>query len=125
MPTTIRNTDILFNDATTQSTAAIINTTNVLNATAGASAGAVGTYAFARRAADLAFGATVAGSNLNPTSAGYAIQDSSSAGAVASLTLGTALSGTWRAMGTNTATASNPCGGFPTISGATLYLRIS
>jgi hypothetical protein len=123
MPTTIRNTDILFNDATTQSTAAIINTTNVLNATAGASAGAVGTYAFARRAANLSFGATVAGSSLFPTSAAYQIVESGVT-AGAALSLGSALSGTWRAMGTNTDVASGGCA-YPQIYGATLYLRIS
>ena len=123
MPTTIRNTDILFNDATTQSTAAIINTTNILNATAGASAGAVGTYAFARRAANLSFGATVAGSSLFPTSAAYQIIESGVT-AGAALSLGSALSGTWRAMGTNTDVVSGGCG-YPQIYGATLYLRIS
>jgi hypothetical protein len=34
------------------------------------------------------------------------------------------LSGTWRAMGTNTNVAANGCG-FPQLLGATLYLRIS
>jgi hypothetical protein len=47
MPVTVRNTDILFNDGSTQSTAAgAVTTTAVLNATAAASVGAVGTYAF-------------------------------------------------------------------------------
>ena len=45
MPTTLRNTDILFNDGSTQSTAGQpTSTALVLSATASASAGAVGTY---------------------------------------------------------------------------------
>lgn len=78
MPVTLRNTDILFNDGTTQTTAAYgVTTYSVLNATAGASAGDVGTYAVRRSA----------------TSSGW-----SSGSTVSGSTVG-GLSGTWRAMG--------------------------
>ena len=62
MPVTLRNTDILFNDGSTQSTA--FNTTGVLNATAGASAGAVGTYGNAFRSSPLSVGTTYAAASL-------------------------------------------------------------
>jgi hypothetical protein len=90
MPTTLRNTDILFNDSTTQSTAAVVNTTTVLNATAGASVGSVGTYAFLY---DQNLGA---GSNRNAgsTVAGSALRYTNAEGT----TSGTP-SGTWRLMG--------------------------
>jgi hypothetical protein len=124
MPTTLRNTDILFNDSTTQSTAAtaasLVTTTNVLNATAGATAGAVGTYAFATRIsgnANVAFGGTLAGSNLGPVSASRFL----SAGGPYSFPAGSALAGTWRAMGTYTYATS----GCTIAFGATLWLRIS
>ena len=87
MPVTVRGTDILFNDGTTQSTAAgAPSTTQVLNATAAASVGAVGTYA---ELVDLAFtsrspGETVAGSGLRYTGGGIE---------------GSTPSGTWRLMG--------------------------
>jgi hypothetical protein len=129
MPTTLRNTDILFNDGTTQSTAAtaggLVTTANVLNATAGASAGAVGTYMFGRRvtSADLAFGSTVAGSDLRPQSANRSAITSPSS-TDSSFTDGPAQSGTWRAMGTYTSAIG--AGYVPvTGRGATLWLRIS
>lgn len=100
-------------------------TAQVLSATAGASAGAVGTYAFARLGTNLAFNATVAGSSLTPTSAAYSVYKGSSAGDTATLAVGTALSGTWRAMGTQTAVDSSPNFSDPIIYGATLFLRIS
>lgn len=117
------NIDISGN-ANTASTVTTITTAQVLNATAGASAGAVGTYVFARLGADLAFGATVAGSSLTPTSAAYSVYKGSAAGDTATLSVGAALSGTWRAMGTQTASASSGITD-PIIYGATLFLRIS
>jgi hypothetical protein len=95
MPTTLRNTDILFNDGTTQSTAA---------ATAASAVGTVGTYALAGlNSGSIATGGTVAGSslqfaNINPTISG-------------------ALSGTWRCMGFTDS--------FNLASRITLWLRIS
>jgi hypothetical protein len=81
MPTTLRNTDILFNDGTTQSTAGgAVNTTTVLNATAGASGNAVGSYAVC-----LDFSGSF---SINSTRAGSSV--------------GGGLSGTWRAMQTST-----------------------
>ena len=117
------NIDISGN-ANTASTVTTITTAQVLNATAGASAGAVGTYVFARLGANLAFGATVAGSSLTPTSAAYSVYKGSAAGDTATLSVGAALSGTWRAMGTQTASASSGSTD-PIIYGATLFLRIS
>jgi hypothetical protein len=72
------------------------STADVLNATAGASFGAVGTYALARRGvtASISPGTTVAGSQLGPASLSapdYGATGWSGAGA--------ALSGTWRVMG--------------------------
>ena len=101
MTITVGGTSITFNDATTQTTAAVSATTaNVLAATAAATAGAVGTYAFAgvsTAGTALAFGNTRAGSSLIPAGIGstnsgcfvYAIVSAS----------GSALSGTWRLMG--------------------------
>ena len=100
MPVTVRGTDILFNDGSTQNTAAITaNTTNVLNATAAASVGAVGTYAFLANATAFAGvyapGSTVAGSSLR-----YAGGNSQSNGTAGTNSIsGTAPAGTWRCMG--------------------------
>lgn len=123
MPTTLRNTDILFNDGTTLSTAAgAVTTASVLNATAGASAGAVGSYMFASSstASDVAFGSTRAGSALGPISAAYYVNTTS--GQIVGLNGGSAQAGTWRAMGTYDYTSSDP---YSTLFGATLWLRIS
>ena len=77
MPVTVRGGDILFNDGSTQSTAAgAVTTSAVLNATAGASGNAIGSYALT-----VDFGGSF---SINSTRAG-----SSVAGG---------LSGTWRAM---------------------------
>ena len=88
------------------------STADVLNATAGASFGAVGTYAFARRGVtgSISPGTTVAGSQLNAacvTAPSYGGTGWSSAGA--------ALSGTWRIMG----------GGGAGVDPLTVWLRIS
>lgn len=89
MPVTINGTSgITFNDGTTQST-------NVLNATAGASVGAVGTYAFLRYVVPISTtvnpGDTLAGSSL-----AYAAMATTSIGVPS---VGSAASGTWRLMG--------------------------
>lgn len=94
-------------------------TAQVLSATAGASAGAVGTYAFGRAGSNIGFGGTLAGSSIQPTAAPWA---SSSGVNSWSFPTGGALSGTWRAMGTQTAVISGGCGNY---QGATLWLRIS
>lgn len=83
-------------------------------------AGAVGTYVFAKRGtgtADVAFGSTIAGSSLVPTSAVTAVSVSGSATADAAA----ALSGTWRCMGQYDHVFAT--GG--TYNGATLWMRIS
>ena len=97
MAVTVGGTSITFNDATTQTTAAVNATTaNVLAATAGATAGAVGTYAFLRPAntTTYAAGSTLAGSSLRYNGALNAAE------AVVYITSdGTTVSGTWRCMG--------------------------
>lgn len=125
MAVTVSGTSITFNDATVQTTAGgAVNTTTVLAATAGASAGAVGTYCFARSAAgsNIAFGSTIAGSSLRPQSAayGFAINQAANNGF---FTDGAAQTGTWRAMGTYTYSFTAGCGN--DWRGATLWLRIS
>lgn len=129
MAVTVRGTDILFNDGTTQSTAAgAPTTTQVLSATAGASAGAVGTYMWARKSTsgNIAFGSTAAGSDLRPQSAMYGF---TSIGAVqagtGAFSDGAAQSGTWRAMGTYTQQATQGGCAPLYINGSTLWLRIS
>jgi hypothetical protein len=102
--------------------AAAPSTAQVLTATAGASVGAVGTYAFARRTSITGTntGDTVAGSALayGAGTSGFAMtayqgpQPSGSPG-------GSTLSGTWRCMG------HAPTFSAGTIVVATLFLRIS
>lgn len=85
-------------------------------------AGAVGSYVFAVGNSDTAFGATVAGSTLNPTSA--MTDNSTTSGAMTTgFTQGAALTGTWRCMGTFDATVAATGGG--NYGGATLWLRIA
>jgi hypothetical protein len=99
-------------------TVTTITTTQVLNATAGASVGAVGTYAFLVRNSDtssLAPGSTVAGSSLvygSVTAQNAFIYNTALDG-----TSATSPSGTWRLMGDFTIN-SNPSTG-------SLWLRIS
>lgn len=87
---TANNTTYLRGDNTWQVVSTTPTTAQVLSATAGASAGAVGTYAFAthQTAGSIAAGGTIAGSNLRY----YGI---SSSGAIFSGTP----AGTWRCMG--------------------------
>ena len=84
---------------------AVPTTTQVLTATAGLTAGGVGTYAFcAQGTANFTFGGTYAGSSLFPASV--------AANATSSTT---ALTGTWRSLGFNNSSASR----------FTVYVRIS
>ena len=113
MPTTLRNGDILFNDGSTQSTAAtagsLVTTANVLNATAGATFNAVGTYVWAATFASTGSVTLTSGATYTPGAGQGQIRS------VATTTFNTGfqinnfvnnLSGTWRYMsGTGTATA--------------------
>lgn len=125
MPVTINGTSgIVFNDATTQSTSNNLpaNATNVLNVTAAASVGTVGTYAFLIRASNsgnttgnaLGAGGTVAGSAMLYVGEGVGAQTSTSSGTLA---------GTWRCMGHMPAVWDNYAN--TTNYGRTLFLRIS
>jgi len=109
---------ITFSDATTQTTAATAPTTaTVLAATAGASFGAVGTYALASRAGlttgDVSAGGTLAGSALRRQSAVVGIITPAN-----NMPYGAALSGTWRAMSDYTYNNGD-------LAGIALWLRIS
>ena len=112
MASSLNGTGVTFSDATTQSTAAVVNTTTVLSATAGATAGAVGTYAFLKtETASIGFGTTLAGSSLLP------LGILELCGTANFLYGGSAQAGTWR------------CMGYLVFGGAgrrgTLFLRIS
>jgi hypothetical protein len=92
MPVTVRGTDILFSNGTTQSTAAVSASTEF---------GGIGSYAVLIPAvnSNLAQGATIAGSSLRHSVAGNSINAAVSR--VNNSTYnggGTALSGTWRKM---------------------------
>lgn len=129
MPTTLNNTQIVFNNGTTQdSAAATISSSTAFDG--------IGSYAVLVIAVNtnLAIGATIAGSSLrynnsvgagpltlsgNPFSAGYARQGSSVyAGG------GTALSGTWRRMSGGTTYHADTYNGNYSW-GYSLYVRIS
>lgn len=84
-------------------------------------AGGIGTYCFANATADVAFGGTVAGSSLTPTSAARGGFGGTTGNGNADV--GAALSGTWRAMGTFDQTWTT--GGTMTPLGATLWMRIA
>lgn len=107
MATTIHNTGITFPDSTTQTTAGGAPTTaQVLSATAGASLGAVGTYAAMRNDFNSRDpGQTVAGTWIR-----YTATNSDTT------FFGTTPSGTWMAMGYSVNNGGQR---------ATLYLRIS
>jgi hypothetical protein len=103
---------VRFNDGTTQTTAALVTTTNVLNATASASVGEVGTYAYLAGASvqlNVNPGATAAGSSLRYSGAGGDLQSSAPAG-------------TWRCMGY---VAWICCCGISAAQRASVFLRIS
>lgn len=123
MAVTINGTNgIVFNDGTTQSTA--ITSTTVLNATAGAAVGAVGTYAFmvdVNLAANATRtpGTTLAGTGLRY--GGAALAGGNYAG---SSTATPAVAGTWRLMGFSAGPVDGGCG--PVGDGRlSLWLRIS
>lgn len=132
MAVTVGGTSITFNDATVQSTAAGAPTTaQVLNATAAAAAGAVGTYAFCMAppfysdvAVSNGYGTTIAGSSIYPTSAAVQLYSTDGGGTVSGFGLDSAapLSGTWRVMGFPN---SAPAPGNFYVRGASLFLRIS
>ena len=97
-------------------------TAQVLSATAGASAGAVGTYVMARRtdAGTVGYNSTRAGSGLRPSSSVTRTGNSTSTrDGYYTGSPSTTLSGTWRAMGASSSLANND---FTTV---TLWLRIS
>lgn len=96
--------------------AVTVTTTEVLNATAGASVGAVGTYAFLAHATAntaLTAGTTYAGSALRY----FGFVGTLGAGANYAAAFGGTPAGTWRAMGSVGASVGN--------NGCTLFLRIS
>lgn len=114
MAVTVSGTSITFNDATVQTTAAGAPTTaQVLSATAGASVGAVGTYAFL--AVNTGTGATSPGGTRAGSTLLYCAASASAAGVP---------SGTWRCMGRANGTYDDDFG-VPNSSAQTLFLRIS
>ena len=123
MGISISGTTLTFNDATTQTTAAtaaaLVTTTNVLNATAGASVGAVGTYAFlvdtTNSNSNVAAGSTIAGSSLR-----YGNLSIDACGALSLGRYSGTPSGTWRIMGYG----ARPVGNFGD-KYVTVFLRIS
>lgn len=127
---TITPTELSYLDGVTSNIQTQINTvnstSNILALTAAASAGGVGTYVWAvASTSDVAFGATIAGSALTPTSAAHSVNVTTATTTLtATFTAGAALSGTWRAMGAYDyiATGSDAFGSI-TIYGATLWLR--
>jgi hypothetical protein len=111
MAITVSGTTITFNDASTQTSA-------VLTTIAGASAGAVGTYAFLKDISGgttTAFGSTQAGSSLSPSGIYATI-----AGNNPKLINTGSVSGTWRCMGYSYTVYC--CGQLVT---TTLWVRIS
>lgn len=101
MTATLNANGVVFGDATAQNTANNLpaNTTNVLNATAAASAGAVGTYVVAwnNSTTSIAIGGTIAGSSLGVATTNFTLNPFTQYDSNGS-TIGTALPGTWRAM---------------------------
>ena len=77
------------------------STAQVLSATAGASAGGVGTYVWAYSSSSLSFGSTYAGSSLRPTGV-QVLPGFTSTASYVGVPPTSPLSGTWRAMGTET-----------------------
>lgn len=101
---------------TKQAITALTSTAAVLAATAGASAGDVGTYTYAyvNNTSNYATGSTVAGSLLLP---GGSFPYDATSGSASSQGFGSAFSGTWRCMGNRTFGSGNHV--------LTLFLRIS
>lgn len=132
MAVTVGGTTITFNDGTVQSTAAsAVTTTSVLNATAGASLGAVGTYAILHNnnsALDCTVDSVIAGSSLGRVNSNLG----SGAFAIAILfstagTVGTAQSGSWRCLSYAHRRTTESDGGYGTVNvfRPGLFLRIS
>lgn len=117
------STKLMTAERTKQAIDALVTSSAVLAATAGASYGAIGTYVFARYygSPTKVGGDTVAGSTLLAGS-GYGSSTAvTSDGSITNIGLsagGTALSGTWRCMGRAVAAGAN-------INNWTLWLRIS
>jgi hypothetical protein len=116
--------NVLTSNGTTWSSSAPPSSTpttaQVLTATAGATAGAVGTYAFLatiNNATQTTFGNTIAGASLTPVGVANA-PDSTSAVRLAS---SGSVSGTWRVMGNKGARVADSS----SAREATLFLRIS
>lgn len=101
------------------------------NIAANTTAGAVGSYVWARRTSgttDVSFNSTLAGSSLSPTSGAAVVGPGLGGDNAAGFTTGSALSGTWRCMGTYDHTVTSATDGSSnnqTIGGATLWLRIA
>lgn len=110
---TANDTTFLRGDNTWQTISTTPTTDQVLTATAGASVGAVGTYAFMVPTASITYtqGATRAGSGLRYSSV-YSV-----AGDSATVNNGSTAAGTWRVMGST--------GGFGSVQWASVWLRIS
>lgn len=115
---TADSTTFLRGDGTWATAGGAPTTAQVLSATAGASVGAVGTYAFLSpptTGSNTSFGNTLAGSSLR-----YAGGASYVPGAAVNFISGSAPSGTWRAMGNTTANS-----GCVPFAAGTVWLRIS
>jgi hypothetical protein len=102
---------------TKQAIAVLITSAAVGTATAGLSAGAVGTYAYAipNNSTAYAFGATISGTSLLPVNS---LTYDATSGNTTTCTTGSALSGTWQCMGNRANNQGNT-------NSATLWLRIS
>tara|TARA_R110000868_G_scaffold182605_1_gene423617 strand:+ start:18201 stop:18590 length:390 start_codon:yes stop_codon:yes gene_type:complete len=129
MAVTVSGTSITFNDNTVQTTAATSSeptTAQVLAATAGATAGAVGTYVMAVSTTDVntAFNATKAGSGLRSVSVAASFYVPAG-GTGRGFPTGAVLSGTWRAMGNYNYRGDVIGYTGASTTGATLWLRIS
>lgn len=128
------NTTVMTPLRVSNAISSLVSTTTVLDATAAATQGAVGTYAYliSNANSDTSFGGTVAGSTLFPagtSSAGNSTDpDFGDNNSGNSNTQNSARSGTWRCMGksgyytTGTGERGSPVRYF---YGATLWLRIS
>lgn len=119
MPITVAGTTITFNDSTTQSTAAVVSTSTVLNATAGLTAGAVGSYVEGCQQSVSGTNTYTYGSNYANVGA-FAHRYTDTCGWVSPVgQQGGTLSGTWKYLGpTNTVTGT----GKLTVS---LYVRVA
>ena len=115
---TASSTTVLYGDGTWKTEPAP-TTSSVLNATAGASAGAIGTYAWLCRnlSPAISFGGTYAGSSLAPAAYANSCGTNLHQNGVSIIhySTGAIQSGTWRAMGGNSFS----------LASATVWLRIS